>query len=54
MRNLAFTLSILAALICLSKFTYSFVQYRETDYFILFAGVFLAAIGFVNRFRKDS
>ena len=52
--KLAFILSIISGVICLSVFIYKLMQSGKTDYVILLAGIFIISIGMLTYFRKGS
>jgi membrane protein YdbS with pleckstrin-like domain len=50
--KLAFMLAIAAGVICLGNFIYQYVKFNKTDYTILLAGVFIAAMGATAYLRQ--
>ena len=52
--QLAFILAIIAGFICLSNFIYKYIKYGTVDFVILFAGIFILALGFSTYFMKKS
>lgn len=52
--RLAFILSIIAGLICLSNFIYKLIKFGTTDFVIFFAGIFIFALGISTYFKKKS
>lgn len=50
--KLAFILTLVAGLVCLSNFIYKIVKHGKTDYFILLAGLFIIGIGFSVFYTK--
>ncbi len=50
--KIAFTLSVIASLICFSNFTYKLIYLAKIDYFILIIGIFIIALGVSTYVKK--
>lgn len=50
--SLALILSIIAGLLCLAKFIFSYYKHSQLDYTILFAGVFIIAFGISTNSKR--
>lgn len=50
--SIALILSIIAGLLCLGRFFYTYSKTQELDYIILLAGIFIIALGISNYLRK--
>ena len=52
--QLALILAIIAGLICLSNFIYKLMKFGNADFVVLFAGIFIIALGISSHFKKKS
>jgi hypothetical protein len=51
-RQLAFILAIVAGLLCIGAFVTKLIRSGETEYTILWAGIFVIALGISALYRK--